>query len=116
MKYDFEYMKKLYVENPQKFEEYVSDLIEDFMESLPENKRERYRAKQWRIEQELKGIVSPLERMNRMVSIFWDGMKENVKKYQAAGFATGSLSDIDISNIEESTNDTKIIDFKPKSE
>jgi len=116
MKYDFDYMKDLYERDPEEFAQYIATLIEEFMESLPEDKRERYRAKQWRIEQELNGIVDPLARMNKMVSIFWNGVEDNAKKFRQLGFGNGGLSETNILTSEIVKNNAEIIDFKPKNE
>ena len=80
MKYDFDYLKNLYIEDPDEFEKVTSTMINDAIDSMPEERREIYRARQWKLEQTLNKIKDPLERMNRMVAIFWEGVNEFVEE------------------------------------
>ncbi len=71
MDYDFDFLKETYINDPDEFERITRAMIKEVIESLPESKREIFYAKQWRLEQELEKIKNPLERMNRMVTMFW---------------------------------------------
>jgi hypothetical protein len=116
MKYDFDYLMNLYQEDPDRFDEAITSMKEDFINSLPEAKREIYRAKQWRIERELEKIKNPLERMNRMVSIFWDGVNDGLSKYRHLGFLP------EYQKVEASTTEKipkkidKIVKFDPNNQ
>lgn len=76
MKYDFDYLKNLYKENPDEFEEITTDMINKAINTSREENREKLRAKQWRLQQELSKYKDPVARMNIMVSIFWTGVNE----------------------------------------
>ena len=78
MKHDFEYLKNLYIADPVEFKKVTDTILADFIDDLPERTKEVYRAKQWRLEQELKKIHNPLARMNKMVSILWVSLNEHV--------------------------------------
>ena len=106
MKYDFDYLKNLYIEDPDGFEKITSAIINDAIDNTPEEKREIYRAKQWRLEQTLSKINDPLERMNRMVAIFWEGVNEFIEVTRNFG-STAPLPD-------EKSKIGEVIDFKKK--
>ena len=48
--------------------------IEDFIESVPEERREHLRRLQWRIDQELAKYKDPVQRFNKMVEMLWEGV------------------------------------------
>lgn len=105
MKYDFDYLKNLYKEDQAKFEKITKAMIDDVIDGASEENKKIYRAKQWRLEQELGKVKDPLERMNRMVSIFWSGVNEFVAatknfKYQEPQ--------------PQQTNPCQVIDIKRK--
>lgn len=106
MKHDFDYLQGLYKEDPAEFDKVTSEMIDGFINNLPESKKEIFRAKQWRLQQQLGKIKNPLARMNKMVSIFWDGANEfvTVTKNVLAG------------NLTKGTGGCKVIDFKKKSD
>ncbi len=78
MQYNFEYLKELYKKDPDEFEIVTTVMIDSVISTARADNREKLRAKQWRLQQDLKKIKDPLERMNRMVSIFWSGVHEFV--------------------------------------
>ena len=106
MKYDFDYLKNLYIEDPDEFEKITSAMINDAIDNMPEENREIYRAKQWRLEQTLNKINDPLERMNRMVAIFWEGVNEFVE-------VTRNCVSI-ASSSDEEPKIGEVLDFKKK--
>ena len=53
MKHDFEYLKNLYIADPVEFKKVTDAILADFIDDLPERTKEVYRAKQWRLKQEL---------------------------------------------------------------
>jgi len=64
-------LARLWREEPDKAEAYHRAVIEDFIQGLPEDKQERARGLQWRIDQELRKYKDPVARMNRMCELMW---------------------------------------------
>jgi len=108
MEYDFDYLKNLYIESPDEFEKVTSAMIENAISNMRAENQELYRRKQWRLKQELDKIKDPLERMNRMVAIFWEGVNEFVE-------VTKNCASISAQPIEKLESGT-ILDFKKKHE
>jgi len=108
MEYDSEYLRKLYISDPDEFEKVTTAMINDAIDNMRKENREIYRAKQWRLKQELDKIKDPLERMNRMVVIFWEGVNEFVE-------VTKNCASISAQPIEKLESGT-ILDFKKKHE
>ena len=50
--------------------------IEDFINSLPEHRQERMRQFQWSIDQQLARHKDPIDRMNKMVELMWEGFNK----------------------------------------
>ncbi len=73
---NFDDLKNLHCLDPDKFEKIAKKMIEDAINCARPENRERMRAKQWRLEQELEKIKDPVARMNRMVVIFWEGVND----------------------------------------
>jgi hypothetical protein len=86
MEYDFDYLKGLHEEDPEKFAEVTAQMIEDFINGLPEEKQAIHRAKQWRLEQELGKFKDPIARMNKMVELFWGGVNKFDNILKESGF------------------------------
>lgn len=107
MNYDFDYLMNLYKEDPDEFEKVTSAMIDDVINRRPEKDREVYRARQWRLEQELSKIKCPLERMNRMISIFWTGVNEFVEVTRNPGKSKRQLKEVE---------PCQVIEFKKKPE
>ena len=64
-------LARLWQEDPDKAEEYHRAIIEDYILGLPEDKQERARGLQWRIDQDLRRFKDPIARMNRMCELMW---------------------------------------------
>ena len=79
MKYDFDYLKNLYITDPVEFKKVTDAMLDEFISTRPDNRQQIYRAKQWRLEQELSKIHDPVARMNKFVSIFWEGVNKFIK-------------------------------------
>ncbi|MCK5307101.1 MAG: DUF3135 domain-containing protein [Zetaproteobacteria bacterium] len=63
--------------SPEEFEELVAELkTQCIAEASSEDSAQSMRQLQWRIDSELRGIVDPVERMNRFVAIFWRGVHQ----------------------------------------
>lgn len=70
----FDFLSNLYKENPQAFAEYHREVLEEFFNSLPEERQVKARQLQWKLDNELRKYKDPVARMNRMVEIFWEGV------------------------------------------
>lgn len=70
---NFDRMVTLYKEKPADFEDMRVSLIEDYINTLPENQQKRARGLQFQIDSTLDRIKNPTERYNRMVSMMWKG-------------------------------------------
>ncbi len=103
MEYNFDYLKNMYEKDPSEFEKITKSMIDRVINKVRKENREIFRAKQWRLEQELNKIKNPLERMNRMVCIFWVGVNEfiNVTKNLKHG-----------RDLFEQTKSCQVIDIK----
>jgi hypothetical protein len=73
--FDHDELARLYQEDPEAFDRKRQELIDEFIENLPNDDCKR-RAKQFqfRIDGELRGIKDPIAKMNKMVELFWDGV------------------------------------------
>lgn len=104
---DLSKLEGLYDKDPAEFEKLSRSMIEDTINSANAENKERLRAKQWRIDQELGKIKDPVARMNRMVSIFWEGVNDFKKVLSNPYESLRPLEDLEPSNI---------IDFKRKTQ
>lgn len=76
MKVTFDELKTLFETDPNAAEIKVSKIIEDYISTLSPERQQRARAFNWRIQQDLRKFKDPQARMNRMVELFWKGVKE----------------------------------------
>ncbi|WP_305041199.1 DUF3135 domain-containing protein [Geoalkalibacter sp.] len=67
----FEGLSSLYQQDPEKFEEQRKRLIDQTIESFPEECRQRAYGLQFTIDCQLRKYTDPIMRMNKMVEIFW---------------------------------------------
>lgn len=67
---------ELYRDDPEAFEAMRKLLIEQTIEGFPAEHRARAYGMQFRIDAELSLCKDPISRMNRMVEIFWDGVRQ----------------------------------------
>ena len=72
----FNELSDLYDTNPLAAEVKAKQILEDYIATLPEERQQRARAYNWRIQQELRKFKDPVARMNKMVEMFWDGVKD----------------------------------------
>ena len=100
-KLNFDELKDLIEVDPDKAEEYRIAIIQDFIARLPEEKQERMRATQWRLDQELRRIKNPIARMNFIYGKMMDSFLELDEKLQEA-VAPGGLNE-------------KLLDFSDKN-
>jgi hypothetical protein len=74
---DFDELVQMHQEDPEAFEREQRRIIDDFIESLPnESSKQKARQFQFRIDRELRPYKDPTARMNKMVELFWEGVKE----------------------------------------
>jgi len=112
VKHDHEYLSKLYVEDPEEFKRVTAAMINEAIDGTRAENREILRAKQWRLEQELNKIHDPVERMNRMVSMFWAGVNEFVEVTKSFGFT----NDLTAKKPAEKSKPCQVVEFKKKLE
>lgn len=70
----------LYKKDPQEFEKRRLQIIEQTINSFPEEYRQRAQGLQFTIDCQLRRYKDPIMRMNKMVEIFW----ENFAQFQEA--------------------------------
>lgn len=105
--YDFDEMVRLYQEDPEAFEQERLRQIDAFIESISdEERKQKMRQMQFRIDRELHGYKDPIARMNKMVELFWKGTIEfqQTVKSQLEGQP---------SSMDESVN-ADVLEFKPR--
>ena len=60
--------------SPAELDSYRQEQVEEFIQTLPEDRQQRARQFQWRIDQELTRFRDPTQRFNHMVAMFWGGV------------------------------------------
>ncbi len=73
---NFDELSEMWRNDKEAAEAYHRAVIDDFILGLPDDKQERARGLQWRIDQELRKYKDPVARMNRMVEMLWEGFFE----------------------------------------
>jgi hypothetical protein len=76
MKLTFEDLKTLSESNPDAVEEKVQEILEEYIQTLAPERQQRARAYNWRVQQELRKFKDPIARMNKMVEMFWKGVRQ----------------------------------------
>lgn len=79
----FDELSHLFATDPVAAEIKAKELIDDYIETLDTEKQQRARAFSWRIQQELRNYKDPQARLNKMIEMFWAGVKDfkNVLEY-----------------------------------
>ena len=55
----------------------IESIMEEFFKTIKdEDRRQRMRARHWRIQQELNKAKDPTQRYNKMVEMFWKGFMD----------------------------------------
>ena len=75
----FNELVELQKTDPAKFEERRKEILQANIDKLCKNtpeKLERYRAMQWRIDQEMLKYKNPITKYNKMVEMFWKQFEE----------------------------------------
>lgn len=68
----FEELSQLYFQDPEQFEQRRKALIEETIQTFPEDFQKRAQGLQFTIEARLQAYHDPIMRMNKMVEIFWE--------------------------------------------
>lgn len=76
MSASFDELKTLFEEDPVAAEDKVKEILEEYISSLDEERQQRARAFNWRLQQDLRKYKDPVARMNVMVEKFWAGVQE----------------------------------------
>lgn len=82
MELDFDALLKLYQTDPDAFEQYRQDKIEELIKSAPEEQQDRLRAMMWNIETRMRNMRDPMQRLNYAFSEMWDSFIKLNKEYQ----------------------------------
>ena len=69
-------LSELYKNDPEEFQIRCRAMIDEYIESVPEEKRQALRQLQWRIDGQLSKYKDPIARMNKMCELFWEGFAE----------------------------------------
>lgn len=69
--WNFDAWRELSEKNPQSFERMRLAAIEEFLQTLPESRRDRLRHFQWRIDQERRRSDHPMGVCVRLMSMMW---------------------------------------------
>lgn len=83
---DFDTWARVAKEDPAGFEAMRQAAIEDFLQGLPPENRERMRRLQWRIDQERKLAHSPMSACIRLSRMMWEhvlgegGLRERLQR------------------------------------
>ncbi|MDH5545842.1 MAG: DUF3135 domain-containing protein [Gammaproteobacteria bacterium] len=69
---DFDFWARLARRNPERFERLRSQMIAEFLNTAPEEKRIRLQRVQWRVDQARKLARNPVDSLNRISRLMWD--------------------------------------------
>jgi len=72
----FDKLAKLFQDDPEEFEKYRQMVIEEFINKLPEERQQRARGLQFRIDNEMRKIKNPLARAAKMNSMMVESLME----------------------------------------
>lgn len=71
----FDEMKEM-AKDPEAFEEFRRQTIEEYIASMPEEKQEKLRAQQWRLDKDLKKIKNQQVRMSIVYAMMVDSLNK----------------------------------------
>jgi hypothetical protein len=72
----YDELRDLFATDPAAAEKRAAEIIQSYINTLEDDKKQRAAAFNWRIQQELRNYKDPTARMNKMVELFWNGVKE----------------------------------------
>ena len=67
-------------DDQEAFDKLTKQVMEDYISSMPEDRQERMRRMQWKIDQELNKYKNPTNRYNHMVEMFYDHIEKFYSK------------------------------------
>lgn len=100
---DFDHLLQLAEEDPARFENMRQAAIDDFISTLPEERQERMRRLQWRIDQERRNRT-PLSACVKISSMMWEHM---VGPQGLLGYLQGKSQPINVAEKQA----CKVLDF-----
>ena len=68
----FDEIARLWKEDPEAAEAYHRAVLEDYITGLPEDKQERARQLQWRIDRRVERIQNPQVRLGIVMDMMWE--------------------------------------------
>ncbi len=74
--FDFDTMMNLAKNNPEEFEALRQTLINNFIESLPEENQHRMKCLQWRIDRTREQSKTPLAACMALTEMMWDSFEQ----------------------------------------
>lgn len=103
--YDFDILQRLFREDPEKAQKLADTIIEDAINSMdvPEDKKQRLKAANFRLQQDLRKYKHPIARLQRMEVLFW----EQFNKFRIA-METPSVLMVP----KNTENQTKVVPFR----
>jgi hypothetical protein len=72
--FDFDAWAKLFIDDPQAFEEQRIQAIERLIRQAPAHKRQRLRCLQWKLDQIRRTAANPLAASLRMNQLLWESL------------------------------------------
>ncbi|WP_316367216.1 DUF3135 domain-containing protein [Candidatus Thiodiazotropha sp. CDECU1] len=100
---DFDHLLQLAERDPMRFEDMRQAAIDDFIAALPQERQQRMRQLQWRIDQERRNR-SPISACVKISSMMWDHM---VGPQGLLGYLQGDIR----SRSEADHRACKVLDF-----
>ena len=116
MKYTPDELLALCQKDQEEFKKIMRAMIDDVIDNAREGNRDNLRRKQWKLDQELSKIKDPIAQMNKMVSIFWEGVHEFVEVAKDAGFGSEIPEEIEPELNVPEEKESNVVDFNLKNQ
>jgi len=115
IKLDFDKLKDM---SPEELEEYRTQIVEEYIETVPdEDRRRRLRGLQFQITSQLGQYKDPIAKMNKMVELFWEGVgKFNDALHSGSAAITGDTLPAPIIKKDEDAEIADVLQFPSKKE
>ena len=72
MNTDFDFLSNLREQNPEAFEEYRQEVLDEYFNSLPEERQVKARQQQWLLDNDLRKFKDPIAKYNRTVELLYE--------------------------------------------
>ncbi len=109
---DFDDWASLADADPDAFERLRRELIEDFIDSAPPDRRERLRCLQWRIEQERARSRTPLGACIRITRMMWERVTSSGGLVEQLQNLSSSLEHPGRSSVRSA----QVMEFRPRAD